>query len=412
MSFESGGAAPFVPVKAETAMTESHGRFVWYELTTTNMAATRAFYTEVVGWGARNASMAGLPYTVFTAWDDPVSGMMELPKAARNRGERPMWIGYVYVDDIDAVADRVKRLGGAVHLPPQDVLHVSRFSVVSDPQMAIFALFKWQSAGQIQSVNRLSLGCVGWHELLAADHEQAWDFYSELFGWQKARTNVSSVGLYQQFSIAGETIGGMMTKPPTVPTCCWLYYFNVGDIDAAIKRVTAAGGQVLGGPMEAPDGNWIAQCADPQGAIFALVGRRGFGYFKRTDVQRIVEGHPNEIARKDIKGVRPPMATPGACRDALQRLEIFEQRHLLNRQVGAEVVAAVVAPLYPRAQAPRSQTCKARRPPEPPPSTVTVTISSSKDTSTSRQSKSAQFTAPPISDRFSTASARISSTAV
>jgi len=271
-------------------MAESHGQFVWYELTTTDMAATRAFYTEVLGWGARDASMTGLPYTVFTAWDDPVSGMMELPKAARDRGERPMWIGYVYVDDVDAVAHRIKQFGGAVHLAPQNVLHVSRFSVVSDPQMAIFALFKWQSPGQARSIDRLRLGSVGWHELLAADDEKAWDFYSELFGWQKVRTNVSSLGLYQQFSIAGETIGGMMTKPPTVPTSCWLYYFNVGDIDAAIKRVKAAGGQVVGGPMEVPDGGWIAQCTDPQGAIFALAGQRGFGYFKRADVQQARRG--------------------------------------------------------------------------------------------------------------------------
>src|SRR5215475_15061907 len=166
-------------------MAESHGQFVWYELTTTDTAATRAFYSEVVGWGARNASMAGLPYTVFTAWDDPVSGMMELPKAARNRGERPMWIGYVYVDDVDAIAHRIKQLGGAVHLPPQDVLQVSRFSVVSDPQMAIFALFKWQNPAQAQSVNTLAQGRVGWNELLAADRDKAWAFYSELFGWQK-----------------------------------------------------------------------------------------------------------------------------------------------------------------------------------------------------------------------------------
>jgi len=267
-------------------MAESHGQFVWYELTTTDMAATRAFYAEVVGWGARDASMTGLPYTVFTAWNDPVSGMMELPKLARNKGERPMWIGYVCVDDVDAVADRIEQLGGAVHLPPQDILHVSRFSVVSDPQMAIFALFKWQGPDQARSIDRLHLGGVGWHELLAADHEKAWDFYSELFGWQKARTNVSSVGLYQQFSIAGETIGGMMTKPPTVPTSCWLYYFNVGDIDAAVKRVKAAGGQLLRGPMEVPNANWIAQCADPQGALFALAGHRGVGYFKRADVHQ------------------------------------------------------------------------------------------------------------------------------
>jgi len=36
-------------------------------------------------------------------------------------GERPMWIGYICVEDVDATADRIKRLGGAVHVPPQDI---------------------------------------------------------------------------------------------------------------------------------------------------------------------------------------------------------------------------------------------------------------------------------------------------
>jgi predicted enzyme related to lactoylglutathione lyase len=267
-------------------MTDSHGRFVWYELTTTDMQAANAFYAAVVGWGTRDASMPGMPYTVFTAAEASVCGMMELPKDARKMGERPMWIGYVCVDDVDAIADRIGRLGGAVHVPPQDVLHVSRFSVVSDPQMATFALFKWQSPDQEQPVSPLTQGRIGWHELLAADCEKAWAFYSELFGWQKAKANISSVGTYQQFSAGGQTIGGMMTKPPTVPVSCWLYYFNVGDIDAAVKRVKVGGGQVLSGPTQVPDGNWIAQCADPQGAIFALAGHRGFGYFERESRQQ------------------------------------------------------------------------------------------------------------------------------
>ena len=67
---------------------------------------------------------------------------------------------------------------------------------------------------------------------------------------------------------------------------CWLYYFNVSDIDAAVKRVKAGSGQLLSGPMEVPGGSWIAQCADPQGAMFALVGHRGFGYFKRVDISK------------------------------------------------------------------------------------------------------------------------------
>jgi predicted enzyme related to lactoylglutathione lyase len=263
-------------------MADSHGRFVWYELTTTDMQTAKAFYAAVVGWGTRDASMAGMPYTVFTAGDASVSGMMELPKAARKRGERPMWIGYICVDDVDATADRIKRLGGAVHVPPQDILHVSRFSVVCDPQMATFALFKWQSLGKEQPVNLRTRGHVGWHELLADDWEKAWAIYSELFGWQKAEADVGAMGAYQQFSAGGQTIGGMMTKPPTVPVSCWLYYFNVGDIDAAVKRVKAGSGQVLRGPTEVLDGNWIVQCADPQGAIFALVGNRGIGYFERV----------------------------------------------------------------------------------------------------------------------------------
>lgn len=267
-------------------MAHSHGCFVWYELTTTDMEAAKAFYATVVGWGTRDASMPGMPYTVFTAGEAPVCGMMELPKDARQMGERPMWIGYVCVDDVDATADRIKHLGGVVHVPPQDVLDVSRFSVVSDPQMATIALFKWRGAAKEQPADPPQQGRVGWHELLAADAEKAWAFYSELFGWQKAQTNISSVGAYQQFSAGGQTIGGMMTRPATVPVSSWLYYFNAGDIDAAVKRVKAGNGQLLSGPAEVAAGNWIAQCLDPQGAMFALAGHRGFGYFKPAEPPR------------------------------------------------------------------------------------------------------------------------------
>jgi uncharacterized protein len=83
------------------------------------------------------------------------------------------------------------------------------------------------------------------------------------------------MGVYQQFAAGGQTIGGMMTKPPTVPVSCWLYYFDVDDIDAAVKRVKAGRGQVLRGPTEVLRGN-------PQGAMFALVGHRGVGYFERV----------------------------------------------------------------------------------------------------------------------------------
>ena len=71
-----------------------------------------------------------------------------------------------------------------------------------------------------------------------------------------------------------QTIGGMFTKPPTLPLPFWLYYFNIDDIEAAAKRVEAGGGQILYGPTEVPGGAWIVHCTDPQGAMFALMDRR------------------------------------------------------------------------------------------------------------------------------------------
>jgi uncharacterized protein len=269
----------------ETGVDNFHGRFVWYELMTTDTEAAKAFYAEVVGWGTQDASMPEIAYSLFTARQTSVGGLIELPEDAKKVGARPSWVGYVGVNDVDATNDGVKRLGGVVHVPPADIPNVSRFSVVADPQMATLALFKWLKADRGQPAELDMLGGVGWHELLAADWEKAWPFYRELFGWQKADADLGALGTYQLFSAAGQTVGGMFTKPPTVPVPFWLYYFNVDDIEVAARRVKAGGGQILSGPIEVAGGNRTVQCADPQGAIFALVGNRtrdSIGYFERV----------------------------------------------------------------------------------------------------------------------------------
>ena len=78
--------------------------------------------------------------------------------------------------------------------------------------------------------------------------------------------------------------GGVFTRPATVPFPFWLYYFYVGDVDAAVERVKGAGGHILDGPVDVPGGTWVVRCTDPQGAMFALQGTRkrtAVGYFER-----------------------------------------------------------------------------------------------------------------------------------
>jgi uncharacterized protein len=262
-----------------------HGRFVWYELHTTDVEAAAAFYTSVVGWGRRDASLPGrAAYSVFTAGAASVSGLMTLSEEARQRGATPCWIGYVGVNDVDATTEQIKGFGGAVQFPPTDIPDVSRFSIITDPQTAMLGLVKWQHPEQEQPAEMDKPGRVGWHELLADDWEKAFAFYGALFDWRKAHADTGALGTYQLFSVGGHIVGAMFTKPPMVPVPFWLYYFDVPDIDTAAERVKAGGGEIIEGPGAVP-GGWILRCFDPQGAMFALMGTRtsrAVGYFERT----------------------------------------------------------------------------------------------------------------------------------
>ena len=57
---------------------------------------------------------------------------------SENMGDMPsMWLPYFSVADIEAAAERVKALGGAVHMGPFDVGGgIGRFLLFTDPQGA------------------------------------------------------------------------------------------------------------------------------------------------------------------------------------------------------------------------------------------------------------------------------------
>ena len=261
----------FFSLKMEPSLVTQVGRFAWYELMTTDVAAAGAFYGKVVGWTAKDVSTAELTYSVLTASGAPVVGLMGLPEEGLQSGATPRWVGYVAVDDIDAKVEQIRRLGGAILVPPTDS-NIGRLSVVADPQQATFALVTRPTYRQHPASGLDEPGRVGWHELLAEDRNTVFAFYGELFGWQSAYAENDPADLYQLFSVAGQTIGGMLTKLPSVPQPCWLYYFNVDDVGAAARRVDAGGGRVLQGPIQLPDGCGIVRCADPQGGLFALQG--------------------------------------------------------------------------------------------------------------------------------------------
>jgi len=121
----------------------------------------------------------------------------------------------------------------------------------------------------------MSVGHVGWHELFTDDVDKAFDFYSARFGWTKGDAmDMGPMGVYQIFATGGDAVGGIMKRPPNVPQPFWNYYFTVVELGATLVKVEKGGGKVVHGPAEVPGGAWIAQCFDPQDALFSLVAAR------------------------------------------------------------------------------------------------------------------------------------------
>ncbi len=246
------------------------GRFIWYELLTLDPDAAVDFYTDLIGWGTAPFETDGQQYTMWTNGEVPIGGLMRLPDEAIAGGATPHWLAYVGTPDVDATAEQATRLGGTVLVPPKDIPTVGRFTVLQDPTGSLIAAYAPERPSPAPESSRP--GEFSWHELAATDHEAAFGFYSELFGWEKTDAmDMGEDGIYQMYGRGGPPLGGMYTVSENMPAPPgWLHYIMVDDVRRKAERVKELGGQVLNGPMEVPGGDLIAQCLDPQGALFAI----------------------------------------------------------------------------------------------------------------------------------------------
>ncbi|MFZ1948288.1 MAG: VOC family protein [bacterium] len=126
---------------------ETHGDFSWTELLTRDVAGSKKFYKELLGWEMDDMPMGeGQPYTVLKAGGQSVGGIMVMPK------EVPAfvpahWAPYVTVTDVDAVAAKAKQLGAELIVPPMDIPNVGRFCTFKDPQGAILSVITYAKMG-------------------------------------------------------------------------------------------------------------------------------------------------------------------------------------------------------------------------------------------------------------------------
>ncbi len=124
-------------------------------------------------------------------------------------------------------------------------------------------------------------GKIIWRDLLTNDPAASRRFYGELFGWQfesvGTASNLRSDSAYTLIRHNGHLIGGMidtLALNGRDDISQWVVLMSVADVDAASRKVEAAGGRIITPPTDLQSRGRLAVVRDAEGALLGLLQTR------------------------------------------------------------------------------------------------------------------------------------------
>jgi predicted enzyme related to lactoylglutathione lyase len=240
------------------------GAFCFVEAGSSNMAASRRFYTALFSWDAEVKYVRGEPvYTRFLKHGRPVAGVYPLHGDADAPSH---WVSYVSVSDARQSLERAIAAGAA---PFGDVIEVPGSVVVAefiDPRGALCGL--WQSQSHIGSGYVAEPGASTWSELLTEDPRASAEFYQEVFDW--SCETVTPTGEYWVFRDGTEARAGLRKLDSAGAEPEWRAHIGTEDVDASAALVVDLGGSVDGSVFAVPSMGRAVAVRDPVGVSFVL----------------------------------------------------------------------------------------------------------------------------------------------
>lgn len=114
-----------------------------------------------------------------------------------------------------------------------------------------------------------SHGHFYWNELMTRDADKAKKFYGDAIGWAYDAMPMPE-GTYWVAKVGDKPVGGIFTMSgPDFAGApeSWMSYLAVDDIDARLKKATAAGAKIMRQPFDVPNVGRIAMVQEPGGAV-------------------------------------------------------------------------------------------------------------------------------------------------
>jgi len=253
------------PVTTATDATPSYGKFVWYDLLTEDVAVTKKFYGELLGW--EFAPSEAPNYTLIRHRGRDIGGIVDMSRIDRDLNES-QWISVLSVPDVDDAAKLTRNAGGEVHVKPLDLPGRGRFAVVSDPQGAVVSLLRAVKGDPPD--RKADLGDWMWTELWTDDVDASVSFYGDLIGYILQNETILGDIEYSVLRRDDVPRAGLIEKPVTEVRAHWLPYVRVESPEDLAQRAEDLGGTVLLKPREGARKGSVAIVLDPSGAALAL----------------------------------------------------------------------------------------------------------------------------------------------
>jgi hypothetical protein len=245
-----------------TTDTWPHGAPAWVHISTPDDAATRSFYSALLGWQISPGAPEFGGYAMATFGDSLVAGVS--PSGDDNLAAWTLFFGSSNADETAAL---IAENGGTLLSPVIDIGDAGRMLVAIDPQGAMFGA--WE-ANQLNGFGlHGEVGALSWNDLRSSSPDDARAFYAAVFGYHFQPIEMAGPD-YTTFSLTADGapqggIGGMMGMDG-YPSH-WIVYLAVPDADEAVAQTQSLGGQVISPGFDTPYGR-MAALTDPTGASF------------------------------------------------------------------------------------------------------------------------------------------------
>ena len=234
----------------------------WVDLAVPDIPAATAFYGDVMGWSFVDSGEEFGHYHIAQAEGHAAAAIGPLMQ----EGQPSTWTVYLASDDADVTAKLITEHGGQVLVGPMDIPGNGRMVVAVDAAGAAFGV--WQAAGMIGAEIVNQPGSLTWTDARFQDPGRGKAFYAAVFGYTYAPVPGAPED-YSTVLVEGEVRGGAGGLMGSPPPACWLAWFSVADVDAAITAVEAGGGSVTTPAQDSPFGR-MGTVTDPFGATFGL----------------------------------------------------------------------------------------------------------------------------------------------